>query len=85
MLGLEGAPRERPFVNCFKTTARIKNSCHEASFSAVAPVALQLCFFGDRDVNPAQITFFENHENISKIYENHSNSLMYDNLKHSNI
>ena len=57
---------------CFKTTARIKISRREATFCALAAVALQLCFLRQRDLGTAQVTFFEKCENLSKIKGNHS-------------
>ena len=55
--GLESAPGCIDFDVCFKTPARIKISRREATFCALAAVALQLCFLRQRDLETAQDTF----------------------------
>ena len=57
---------------CFKSPAAIKISRRDTTFCALAAVALQLCFLRQRDLETAQVTFFEKCENLSKIKGNHS-------------
>ena len=82
---LEGAPGCIDFDVCFKTPARIKISRRDTAFCALAAVALQLCFLRQRDLETAQVTFFEKCENLSKIKGNHSKWSIYGTLKHQNI
>ena len=56
----------------FKIPARIEITRREATFCALAAVALQLCFVRQRDLETAQVTLFEKCENLSKIKGNHS-------------
>ena len=68
--GLEGAPRQGSFFNCFKTPAKIKLLHGTIIFGALVPAGRKVNFLSQRDLEGAHDTFFENRENVCKIKGN---------------